>query len=209
MRKGAIVYLKRFKALDFVYLNRSVFLIGLLFIVGLIIGLVIYPENTKFSGLSELLLEKYIAYHSKYRFFSELLFTAFNYFTVIILLFLSGSSMLGVAVIPFIISVLGIICGNFTAFLYAEHSLKGIAFNAIIFIPPTLIFIICSFFAAKEAVNFSLVIARLTMPKSKPANIFINFKNYSTKFLIFTVLIIFAALVDSLLSMFFLSFFDF
>ena len=209
MRKGAIVYFKRLKVLDFINLNHSILLIGLLFLVGLIIGLVIYPENTKYCDFSKGFLDNYITYHSEGQFFSKLLLTWLNYFTVLILLFLTGSSMLGVAVIPFIIGMIGVIYGNFTSYLYMEHSLKGIAFNAIILIPPTLSFIVCSFFAAREAIKFSFVIARLTMPKSKPANIFIDFKNYSTKYLIFIVVILFAALADGLLSTFFLSFFDF
>ncbi len=209
MRKGIIVNLKRIKLLDFITVNHIFILMCAIFIAGVAVGSVIYPENKTVSELTIGYFESYIKYHGSVSFISKILFSFLTYLIVLLLLFLSGTSMLGLVVVPFITCWQGIIFGNLTSFLYSEYALKGIAFNAIILVPSCLIFSVCSFFAARESINFSLLLARLSLPRTKPANIYIDFKKYSGKYLLFVAVCLLAAIVDILLSAFFLHFFEF
>lgn len=209
MRKGIIVNLKRFKLLDYVTLNKVFILLCVLFITGITIGSVIYPKNLTISEFSKDFFENYITVHNSNSFFKKLFSGFLKYLAVLLLYFLSGTSMLGVAVIPFLTVWQGIAFGNISAYLYAEHALKGIAFNAIILVPPSIIFTICTFFAAKESINFSLLLAKLTLPKSKPANIYIDFRKYCARFIVFVAVSFVAAMADVALNLLFLHFFDF
>lgn len=209
MRKGVIVNLKRFKFLEYVTLNKIFILLCAMFIAGIAIGSVIYPKNGTLAELSKNLFADYIALHNSSSFFEKLFGGFLKYFIVLLLYFLSGTSMLGVAVVPFLTAWQGILFGNISSYLYAEHTLKGIAFNAIILVPPSIIFTICCFFAAKESINFSLLMARLTLPKSKPANIYTDFRKYCGRFIIFVGVSLIAAIADIVLNLLFLHFFEF
>lgn len=208
MRKGLIVNLKRLKLFDYVTLNKIFILLCVLFIAGITVGSVIYQKNTSIVEFSKNIFENYIKIHNKS--WISVLFASFSKYLIILLLyFLSGTSMLGVAIVPFLIFWQGIVCGNLSSYLYATYALKGIAFNAIILVPPSIIFTICCFFAARESINFSLLLAKLTLPKSKPANIYTDFRKYCGKFIIFIIFLILTAVADLVLNLLFLHFFSF
>ena len=209
MRKGIIVNLKRFKILDYVTLNKIFIVLCIVFILGIAIGSIVFSKNNWLSQTTESLFKSYILVHSGNAFFKKLLVCFSRYLIVLVLYFLSGSSMLGVAVTPFITVWQGILFGSLSAQLYSSHGLSGIAFNAIILIPSAVIFTICCFFAARYAIDFSLLIAKLTLPRSKPASLYINFKNYCVKFLIFIVVSLICAIIDIVLNLLFLKFFNF
>lgn len=209
MRKGIIVNLKRFKVLDYVTLNKIFIVLCIVFISGIAIGSIVLSKNNWLSQTTESLFKSYISVHSGNAFFKKLLVCFSRYLIVLVLYFLSGSSMLGVAVTPFITVWQGILFGSLSAHLYSSHGLSGIAFNAIILIPPSVIFTVCCFFAARYAIDFSLLIAKLTLPRSKPASLYINFKNYCGKYLIFIAVSLICAIIDIVLNLLFLKFFNF
>ena len=188
MRKGIIVNLKRFKILDYVTLNKIFIVLCIVFIVGIAIGSIVFSKNNWLSQTTESLFKSYILVHSGNAFFKKLLVCFSRYLIVLVLYLLFGS---------------------LSAQLYSSHGLSGIAFNAIILIPSAVIFTICCFFAARYAIDFSLLIAKLTLPRSKPASLYINFKNYCVKFLIFIVVSLICAIIDIVLTLLFLKFFNF
>ena len=209
MRKGIIVNLKRFKVLDYVTLNKIFIILCSLFIAGIAIGSVVLPKSNWLSETTKTIFENYISVHNSNLFFKKLLIFFFRYLIVLILYFLSGSSMLGVAVIPFITVWQGILFGSVSSYIYVTYGLSGIAFNAIILIPSEVIFTVCCFFAARYAIDFSLLLAKLTLPRSKPASLYINFKNYCGKYSIFIALSLICAIIDIILNLLFLNFFNF
>lgn len=209
MKKGIILNLKRFKVLDYVTLNKIFIMLCVVFIAGIAIGSTVLSKNSKLFEYTEEFFKEYISLHTTNTFFKKLLVCTFRYLTVLVLYFLSGTSMLGVATTPFITAWQGILFGCVTSYLYGEHSLSGIAFNAIIFIPPSVIFTLCCFFAARYATDFSLLIAKLTLPRSKPASLYLNFKNYCIKYLIFIGVSLICASLEIILNIFFLKFFNF
>ncbi len=209
MRKGIIVNLKRFKLLDYVTLNKIFIILCVMFIAGIALGSTVLSKSGWLSQATEAFFKSYITLHNNGTFVKKLLFSFLSYLIVLILYFLSGSSMLGVAVTPFITLWQGIFCGSISSQLYATHGLSGIAFNAIILIPPTAIFTVCCFFAARYSIDFSLLIAKLTLPRSKPASLYISFKDYCSKYLIFLSISLICAIIDIILNLLFIKFFNF
>lgn len=209
MNKGIILNFKKFKLFNSLKFNKIFILLCMIFIIGIFIGAFIFEKNTTLVDISKKVFENTIKLHKENSWFSVLTASFFKYFIILLLYFLTGTSMFGVAIVPFLAAWQGIAFGNLTSYLYSTYTLKGIAFNAIILVPPAVIFTVCSFFAAKEAIGFSLILAKLSLPKSRPANIYIDFKKLCGKFLIFICISLFSAITDLILNSLFLKFFDF
>ena len=209
MKKGIIVSLKRFKLLDYVTQNKIFIIICTLFIIGVTIGVTVLSSTTCLTQYIESLFNKTINIHTQNTFFQKFISCFLHYLIVLILYFISGASMLGIVVTPFITIWQGIFIGCITSFLYSSYGLTGIAFNAIVFIPPLSIFIICCFFAAKYAIDFSLNIAKLVLPKCRAANLYFVFKNYCSKYLIVLGVIIICSFIEIILNVLFLKYFNF
>lgn len=209
MKKGIIVNLRPLKLLNYVKLNKTFMALGLLFIVGVIVGSVWLTQNNWLTDITKSFLESFISLHKNASFFSKLYSSSIKYVVILILYFVTGTSMFGVAVTPFILTWQGIITGNIVSLLYSQYSLHGIAFNAIILIPPCSIFTVCCFFAAKYAIEFSLNIAKTTMPNSRPITLHNYFKEYCIKYLIILSITIVCALIEIILNILFLNFFNF
>lgn len=209
MRKGIIVNLKKLKLFDYVTLNKIFIVLCAVFIAGLAIGSIVFSKNKQLLQYTESFFKSYISVHSDNAFIKKFLLCFLRYLIVLILYFLSGSSMFGVAVTPFITVWQGILFGSVSSYLYGTYGLSGIAFNAIILIPSAVIFTVCCFFAARYSIDFSLSLAKLTLPRSKPCSLYINFKNYCGKYLIFMALSLMCAIIDVVLNLLFLKFFNF
>ncbi len=209
MKKGIILNLKPLKLLNYVKLNKTFMAFGLLFIAGVIVGTTWLSQNSWLSDITKSFLESFLLLHKNASFFNKLYLSIIKYFVILILYFVSGTSMFGVAVIPFILMWQGIITGNIVSLLYSQYSLHGIAFNAIILIPPFSIFTVCCFFAARYSIEFSLSIAKITMPNSRPITLHNYFKEYCIKYLIVLSITIICTLIEIILNVLFLNFFNF
>ncbi len=209
MKKGIILNLKRFKLLDYVTHNKIFIILAILYIVGIVISVAALSDNSKIFGIAKTYLNNYISLHNSTAFLNKLLKRFLSYIIVLILYFLSGTSMFGVAVTPFLTLWQGIFFGALSSQLYSIYGISGIAFNAIIVIPTAAIFVICCFFAAKYAIDFSLSFAKLSLPHSMPTNLYIFFKKYCFNFLFLIITSFICTLIEIVLNLLFLKFFNF
>lgn len=209
MRRGIIVNLKRFKFLDYVTHNKIFILLCVLFVTGLTLGAIFVSKNSWLSKNVQMLFKGFVSVHIKDNFFKKFFICITHYLIILVIYFLSGASMLGIAVTPFVTLWQGILTGGIISFLYSALGLSGIAFNAIILIPPLSVFSVCCFFAANRAIDFSFNIAKLTMPKSRPTNLHDTFKNYCGRYLIFVGVTVICVLLEIILNLLFLKHFKF
>ncbi|MBR3909104.1 MAG: hypothetical protein IKJ50_05235 [Clostridia bacterium] len=209
MKKGIILNLKQIKLLDYVAVNKIFILLSVVFISGIVIGTVRFDSGIFLTQNSEKLFESFTKLHTEYKLIARFFICLSRYIFILILYFISGASMLGVAITPFITLWQGIFTGSITSHLYSTYKLNGIAFNAIVLVPPLAVFAVCSFFAAKYAIDFSLSIAKLTLPRSRPVSLYNAFKTYCTKSLIFIAIAILCSAVEIILNILFLKFFNF
>lgn len=209
MKKGIILNFRRFKLLDYVTQNKVLIIIFLFFVTGIIVGSAVLIKNGSFYNNIKYIFESILQTHINNNFFKKLITCLVKYIIIILLYFLSGTTMLGVALVPFLNAWQGIFVGAIISYCYSIYGLTGIAFNAIILIPPFAVFAVCCFFAAKHSINYSLCIAKLTIPRYNNINLYIAFKNYCYKYLMFVLIALISTIIEVMLNLLFLKYFNF
>lgn len=209
MQRGKVLNLSRLRFTGFLLENR-ILIIGLvLFIVGVIFGISAAADYSKITNFTKNIFTDFIELRNSGTFL-KIFTNSFLCSTIVLLFFLIlGTSMFGVITVPLSLAFCGVFYGSITSYLYSEFALKGIAFNAVIFLPASIIFIIVLLLACREAVNFSLKISFLTVSKSISYNISNEFKRFLIMFLIFVCLNLVSSLIDATTSSAFIKYFDF
>ncbi len=204
MQIGKVIDLKDFnKYFSFFKENKVLIFLISLFLFGFGFGIFSSIKFENFKTFSEECLFGFLSIRADLDFLKIAVNSFFASFTYIVLIFVSGSSVLGVAILPFVIIYRGITYGAMMSFLYNEYALKGIAFNAVMVLPSAAFFVTAMIMAARESLGFSLRIAELTLPRTNPANLFYEFKNYCARYLVICLIIIFSSLVDAFISCYF------
>lgn len=209
MKRSRVVSLKNIGLTDFFKRNIIILMLCLVFILGVFVGTVCYIKNPVSTNLSRDWFNDYISFRISDSFFSVFINSAIYFLTISISVFACGSSMMGTVLVPSLILYLGFRYGLIASYAYSVYELKGIAFNAIILIPPTVMFLIGLFFASKSSVEFSLIMTKLALPKSAPRNISSDFKIYSGKFVILFFVIFLSSIIDASLCRWLIDFFKF
>lgn len=207
MKTGTVVNLRGFKFFDFLRKNHMLLIMCIFLIIGIAAGT--FGNSRKVYGMTEDLLNYYLSKRMDCSFISSFASSALTFVISLLICFVFGASMMGVAVIPVFIGIIGFWYGSIASFLYSVYALKGVAFNALILLPCLLIFFVTMVFSASEGVAFSLILAKSTLPKSRPMNLYIDFKNYCARYSVFLLFIILAAFLDAVLSHTFIGFFKF
>ncbi len=200
MQRGRVLSLRRFGIADFLQKNYFLLLIFLCLIIGLILGVFLFSDIDFLKTYSEEYVKDYFDKRQNVSFGMIFLTSSLESLALLFIAFLLGASFFGVVTVPLAIAIKGFFQGGITAFLYSSYGLKGIVFNAIIYIPSTIIFIIVLMLASRESVRFSMKISSLTLSKTLPCNLSEDFKIYSIKYLFFAVFVLISSLLDSVLS---------
>lgn len=182
--------------------NYILIIFSAVFLISFIFGIFSLDNFTDFKDFSKDYLEAYIELRTKSAFL-KIFSKAFSVsLTYIILIFIFGSSVLGMIMLPFIVAVKGMIYGSLMSELYSQYTLKGIAYNAVMVLPAAAVFVTALILASSEGFDFSLKVARLTLPRTQPTNLYYTFKIYCEKFLKITLIVLVSALIDSLISVY-------
>ncbi len=199
MQKSRVLDLKNIKILNLIFSNRTSIVLGVLFFLGLIISSIIFGDNKTLFEFIKRYFEDF--FEIRKTGFISIFFDSFkDLFLYLLLIYMSGTSALGVAVSPLLIFWCGFKYGSLISYIYSQYSIKGIAFNSVIIIPSAIICVIVFIFAARFSIEFSLDIARLTLPRATPNTLNYSFKLYATKYLILIIFLMLASVVDAALS---------
>ena len=209
MKKSRVVSLKKVGIVDFLKRNIIIVVLCLLFVAGVVIGTICYVKSAAANSLAKNWFADYISFRISDAFLSIFLNSLLFYLLVSLCVFCCGTSMIGVVLIPMISGYLGFRYGSIASYVYSVYELKGIAFNSVILIPPTAVFLVGLFYASRCSVEFSLVISRLTISRTAARNLSVDFKNYCSRYTILLAIIVFVALIDALFCRWFIGFFDF
>mgnify|MGYP003290554741 CR=1 FL=1 len=209
MKTSRVVNLKEIRFFDFAKKNKIIILLCILFAIGVGLGTFSLNKSNIVNAMSENYLNSYIQKRTDTSFLSVMFSSAISSFLIMLISFVFGASLMGIVTVPLLICWCGFEYGCVSALLYSQYALKGVAFNAIILIPSSVVFLISLLFASRESIAFSLVISKLTLPKSRPTNIYMDFKNYCGRYIFLSFLIIVSALINSILTSSFMKFFDF
>ncbi len=200
MQRGRVFSLRKFGITEFFQKNSFLIILTVCFILGIFLGVFLFEDISVLSDYPKEYIEEYISVRTD-RAFVKILFTSvLEFWALLFLTFLLGASLFGVVTVPSLVVLKGFLYGGITAYLYSAYGLKGVAFNAIIFIPSVIVFIVVLLVAARESIRFSMKLSSLTLNKTLPFSLSQNFKDYSIKYLIFAVVVIFSSLIDALVS---------
>ncbi len=200
MKKSTVLDLKRFGLSEQVRKNALFLLLSIIFLIGLIVGIFACADNIVAESTVKEALRQFSQTRKDRSFFPLTVRLFLTALLPLAAMFLSGASMFGMILAPLVVGYVGFDFGIASSYLYSNFGVKGIAFHAVLMIPPAIPAILCFLSASKDAVLFSYGLSRLTLPHSPSAYLYPQFKRYCTKFLLLTLPILFSAILDALLS---------
>ena len=209
MQRGRVLNLSRLKLTGFLLENKILIISLFLFILGIIFGTSAVFDYSKINDFTKTFVTDFIQLRNNAVFFKIFLSSFLRSVMTLLIFLIFGTSIFGVVTVPLTLTVCGVFYGSIVSYIYSEFALKGIAFNAVIFLPSSIIFIIVLLLACREAVNFSLKISSLTVSKSVSYNISNQFKRFLIMLLIFVGFSLVSALVDATVSSAFIKYFNF
>ena len=210
MQKGTVLNLKHLNtSILFFKKNWCMLTLTLFFILGLLFGSFLFSENKDFLEFTQAISKSYLKVRFEQEFLSVLKSSILINLIFLLLIFILGSSVTGVTFVPLIFSINGIYFGSIAAYIFSQYALKGIAFNAIVLIPPTVITVIFLLLGGRQSMYFSLSLTKITLPQTAPKNLSYAFKSYCIYYIFLIIPIIISALLDAWLSKRLLPYFNF
>ncbi len=209
MRRTTIVNLNRSKFLSSIQQNKLIIIMTLFYIIGIVAGVLWVGRSNEIATLANVNFQNYLKVRSDSSIFKVFISSLMSYLPFGLISFLCGTSLVGIVLAPLAICYSGFQYGIMAGLLYTNYQLKGIAFNSLMLIPCTLIFVFGLLYAGKSAFTFSLKLAKITMPKGQAANIYNDLQIYCRQFLIIVLVFATASLIDSLMSVSFIEYFNF
>lgn len=209
VQKGRVVNLSHLnKVFSFLHINCYIITLTVICISGITLGIMGIKFNHNFFDFFKNYTESYLTLRSEGTFFQIFSNSLFLNFAFSLLIFIFGTSVTGITLAPILVLIRSLIFGALSGLIYTDYALKGIALNAMILIPPTVIAMIFIILSAKEAMKLSLVLIGQTLPEIKPKNLSFIFGRYCIKNLILFIPIIISSALDSWLSIKLISFFE-
>ncbi len=201
MNRGTVVNLSQLKkVIDFLKANWCLLLITLLFLFGISFGVFYTNNNTSLASVLKAFSDSFINIHLNGSFRDVFLNSLFVNSVFYLLCFVFGTSVTGVTLVPIFVGVKGMLLGKLISDLYSEYSLKGIVFNALVIIPPSLISVVFLFASARLSVMFSMRVIGVFLSDTTQKNLNLQFNNYWKKQLLFFLPIIFSCILDAWIS---------
>lgn len=201
MKKGRVISFKSCNNLmRFFTQNTYLIIFCLVFITGLLFGVIFYGKSDFLNKFLNNYISEYISFRTENKLIDVLIKSFFTSLLVFILAFSFGTSLSGIIFIPLLLFFTAFIFGEMSALLYADYSLKGFAFHTVIFLPPAIIFIISLIFSCIESIRFSVLISKLTLPTTVPQNLSLYFKHYCYKYLLYAFFVLISSITDALIS---------
>lgn len=201
MRRSKILDLKGFhSAINFLSANKLMIVLSLFLLLGIFLGVFLYGDFSLADGLTEAYFEEFLTERSNSGILKIISDSFFEMLLCIVISFIFGTSMLGTVVLPISIFVKGYFCGYFSALLYSQYSLKGIAFHTVLVLPIAVAFSVLLVFVIRASIRFSIILIQSVLSDSRSVNLTLEFKSYCLSFLGFIIGAFVIALADGLLS---------
>ncbi len=209
MKRTAIINLRKTKFAGSFAENRLIIILMFVYVVGIAAGALFLRLSGTVYSIAQNSFNSFLLTRTDKDFFGIFITAFTSLLPAALILFLCGTSVVGVALSPIAVCYCGFNYGITAAYLYKQYLLQGIAFNSLILIPCTVLAVIGYLISGREAFIFSLRLVRISMPKGQAANMYDEFKRYCKKFSLIILLYVVSALADAVLSVSFLKYFSF
>ncbi len=208
MNRGRVFSLSGVKVLENLKTNAYVLICFSFLVLGIFCGLILFDNFSFLEGFFNDFFSQFIKERENSKYLKIVLHSYLKTLLLFLPIFVFGTTIFGVVLVPISMLFYGYFYGAATAFLYSAFALKGVAFNSVIFIPSVILILLFLVFAARHSLEFSLSLAKLTLPDVLGENLFIKFKGYSLSFFLLCLGSLSAALLDGLVSVSLLKFFE-
>lgn len=176
--------------------NRQLLLFSFLFLLGTLLGIVVYTlTHTAIGDELETMLTVRPVPSSFEAGMSALFSSCFSTVLLLALLYLCGLSACGAPLAVLIPVFFGLGLGMTEAYYYASGA-SGIAVAAVLIAPHYLIAAAALVLGSMESVRMSLLFSRQILPGASIGGLWGDFKLYSVRFLLFWGLAFLAGVVD-------------
>ncbi len=159
MKRSGVVYLGNSRFITLVRENLIIVIFTLIFALGTLISTV-FIGSESLKNLSESFLDLFLKNRISVGFFSQFLFSFVFSFVFIFSAFIFGTSLLGMAFVPFIIFLRGIFSGLLLSALYTDFGLIGIAVNLLSVLPGTIVCVLALINVSSDSLNLSYQIGK-------------------------------------------------
>ena len=201
MQLGSVINLNKCSSIiDFLKSNKYVIILLCLFLSGFMVGIFSLNNFEGYRDFFTKAVDSFIETRNNNGFLKIFSDSFFRFVSYLILFFIAGSSILGMVFIPFLLFFGGLYYGGIISFLYSGYHLSGVAFSAVMVVPTAVLLSVSMILSAREAIGFSLRISKLTFPRTAPANLYYDFKNYCGRFVVIFLLVLFSSVIDGLIS---------
>ncbi len=207
MKHSTVLYLNRFKTISTIKENSSVIAFTFLFIISLFAGCLFFSAG-KTDLLSEVLLKTCVTQKISQPFFTVFLLTLVTEIVFLMLIYLFGTSLIGIAFIPVVIITKGFLLGILLGNLYLNFKFQAIAYNLIIIIPASCVSVLALITGACNSLNLSYCLGKLLISEGQSENK-PQLKKVALQFFGLLAIIVFSALIQSLMFVAFVNFFEF
>ena len=206
MQRNSRIIKVNFKDIS-TYLPFTLF--AVLFLIGVLIGNLTVGNFDFLKAYTEELFHSFYNIRKEGIWFNIIGDAVFNLLPTYVLIFLSGTSVIGCVCSPLILLISGLNYGFITGYLYFTYSLNGIIFNCLILLPCAIVTLLGVSVLCIEAFNFSRIISNVCIRSEKTANVYLHFKSYCIRSLATLISAFISILLDVFLSYLFIDFFNF
>lgn len=209
MKKGTIINLNKNDLVAYFSKNKIIFMLTVTVLLGLLVGCLTFSKSDILINFGKKCFTFITKNRQEQSFLNIFTYSLTIDFLILLTYFLCGASLMGVIFVPILSFSSGFLYAVISSYICDTYLLKGIAFNALILLPPIALLIIVLLVAGKRSINFSFEFIKLTMPNQRALNLFFQFKEYCVHYLVYVSLCLISAVVDGLLSKTLISYFDF
>ncbi|MCI8360968.1 MAG: hypothetical protein HFE86_06505 [Clostridiales bacterium] len=191
-------------------INRKLLVLALAYIAGMLIGvLVMRGAGEGLVKSVEASFSAYVAQRQSQPFGMTFLYALFSSLAFFVAAFICGICVVGAPGAFLIPCFKGLGLGLTTGYIYAVYGMKGMAFSALLLIPPNLVSALALLLACRESWGFSLMLFRGVLPGASALTLRGDFKMYCLRYLFILGILLLACLLDAGLSAAFIRFFRF
>ena len=188
----------------------SVLFILLCYVIGFSVSVfLIIGDNSVILNSLNGYFDKLITIKSQCSFIVQALYSFALFSAYILLTYFFGTSILGVAVIPTISVLKGVVDGMTVCYVYRTFALNGIGFSILILAPYIILSSYLLTLACRESVCFSMLVLNNSVPRGTSYNLSANFKVFNIRYLFILLLGVIISIVSATFSVLFFDYFNF
>ncbi|MDR1563928.1 MAG: stage II sporulation protein M [Oscillospiraceae bacterium] len=191
--------------------NFGFLLMCTVLLIGLLIGAsavraASHSEDGQLNGIAS----SFIVNRGGMNFTSVMLKSFASAIMFLIAFFVLGNCNFGFIVIPFLLAFRGVGLGTSLGYIYSLHGAKGLAYCAILIIPPALLSSLALVLAAKSSMSFSVQqMKKLRRRSTQNTGVKYRFEEYGKGCLLCLLMLLVSSLLDAGLNAAFARFFVF